>query len=243
MNEAEWIWAALVLGCGLLIGEIAGRLVRRAFERREQDGPSRTAARRELASIVGSVVFWTMTAVGLVIAIGIVDVDVLEDLRSQLGESVPRLGVAALLLIGGHAVSVLVAAMVGQSARKATGVRQRGVELALQLGIMGAAVVIALAELGVQPGLIVAPLVALIGAPALAFALLSGLGGREVAGQLAAGRALRHQLREGRVLQCGDVRGRIVAMHPTTVEVECGDGSRTHIPNRRMLTESFSISE
>jgi len=133
--------------------------------------------------------------------------------------------------------------MVGQSARKATGVRQRGLEVALQAGFLAAAVVVALASLGVQPSLIVVPLTAAIAAPALAFALLSGLGGREVASQLAAGRALRHQLREGRVLECGEVRGRIVALHPTSVEVEQADGSRAHIPNRCMLAEPYRVHD
>jgi hypothetical protein len=49
-----------------------------------------------------------------------------------------------------------------------------------------------------------------------------------VASQLAAGRALRHQLREGWTLSCraddDAVVGRIVELHPTSVEVELADG-------------------
>ena len=230
MDALDWIWAAIALGGGLLAGEIGGRLARRV-------------GHREVAGVLGTFVFWLATGTGLVIAIQILDPEVLEDLRDELSDIVPSVGVAALVLIGGWAVSVAMAAMVGQSARKATGVRQPGLERALQLGIMGAAVVVALAALGVQPSLIVVPLAVVIGAPALAFALLSGLGGREVASQLAAGRTLRHQLREGRMLRCGEVRGRIVALHATTVEVECSDGTRAHIPNRCMLEQPFTLSE
>lgn len=238
MDSLEWIWAAIAVGGGLLAGEIAGRLARRVVQ-----GRDRGAARRELAGVVGTFMFWLATGTGLVFAIQIVDADVLDDLRDKLSETVPSVGVAALVLIGGWAVSIALAAMVGQSARKATGVRQPGLERVLQLSIMGGAVVVALAALGVRASLIVVPLAVVIGAPALAFALLSGLGGREVASQLAAGRTLRHQLREGRTLCCGEVRGRIVALHATTVEVECSDGSRAHIPNRCMLEQPFSISE
>ena len=238
MDSLEWIWAAIAVGGGLLAGEIAGRLARRVVEGR--DGG---AARRELAGVVGTFMFWLATGTGLVFAIQIVDPEVLEDLRDKLTDTVPSVGVAALVLIGGWAVSIAMAAMVGQSARKATGVRQPGLERVLQLGIMGVAVVVALAALGVQASLIVVPLAVVIGAPALAFALLSGLGGREVASQLAAGRTLRHQLREGRELRCGEVRGRILALHATTVEVECADGTRAHIPNRCMLEQPFTVSD
>lgn len=236
MQHTEWIWAVVAVAGGLLAGEIAGRLARRAVE-----GRAGRAMRREVAALVGTTVFWLATAAGLLIAIWIVDAAVLEDLGDRLSETVPRLGVAAIVLIGGHALSVLLAAMVGQSALKATGVRQRGLERSLQIGMMAAAVVVALAGLGVSSTLIVAPLTMVIAAPALAVALLSGLGGREVAGQLAAGRALRHQLREGRHLECEGLRGRIVALHPTSVEVEAPDGIRSHIPNRTVLTRPHSV--
>ena len=243
MEQTTWIWAVVSLGSGLLMGEIGGRLARRGIAAGSGDRLGRMAARREVAGLVGTVVFWLATAIGILVALWVLDPDVLDDLGDRLSEVLPRLGVGALVLIGGHSVSVLVAATVGQSARKATGVRQRGLERALQLGIMAAAVVVALAGLGVQPSIIVVPLTAVIAAPALAFALLSGLGGREVASQLAAGRALRHQLREGRTLECGLVQGRIVALHPTSVEVERDDGSRAHIPNRCMLSEPYSVRD
>jgi hypothetical protein len=242
MEPLNWMWAAIALGSGLLIGEIAGRLARRALEGRAGVPRTSNAARREFAGLVGTILFWLATAVGLVVAIGVLDPNELDDLGEQLAEIVPRLAVAALLLIGGHAVAVTLAAMVGQSVRKATGVRQRTLERALQAAILATAVVVALAALGVQPALIVVPLAVLLAAPALAFALLSGLGGRDVAGQLAAGRALRHQLRDGMMIECGAVTGVIVALHATTVEVERHDGSRTHLPNGWLLAEPFSVS-
>lgn len=241
MDQLEWIWAAIALGSGLLFGEIAGRLARRAAERAAGSG-DRHVVLRESAGAIGSFVFWLSTAVGLLIAIAVVDTEVLDDLWTRLDEHLPRLGVAFLMVIAGYALSVALAAMVGQSARKATGVRQRGLERVLQAIVLATALVVALSQLGVESSILVVALAVAIGAPALAFALLSGLGGREVASELAAGRALRHQLLEGRTLECDGVRGTIVRLHPTTVEIECADGSRTHLPNRRMLTEPFSLS-
>ena len=66
MEHAEWIWAAVAFGCGLLFGEIAGRIVRGAMARRGD-------AAREAASATGTFVFWASTAAGLLIAIALID--------------------------------------------------------------------------------------------------------------------------------------------------------------------------
>ena len=234
MEHAEWIWAAVAFGSGLLFGEIAGRLVRSAFARRDD-------VARDNAGAVGSFVFWASTALGLVVAIALIDREVLDDLGDRLSENLPRLLVAFLLLIGGYAVSVAVAAMVGQSARKATGVRQIGLERLLRIAIMTAAVVVALTELGVASSMLVVLLAVGIGAPALAVALLSAHGGRDVAGQIAAGRSLRHQLRPGMWLRTGGTEGTIVSLHPSVVELEQPDGVRVLVPNRTLLEQPFEL--
>ena len=81
---------------------------------RRGDGPGAAAA------AVGTFVFWTSTAVGLLIATALIDSSVLDDLGGRLSDNIAHLLVAFLLLIGGYAVSIAVSAMVGQSARKAS---------------------------------------------------------------------------------------------------------------------------
>jgi small-conductance mechanosensitive channel len=234
MQHTEWIWAAVAFGSGLLFGEIAGRIVRSAMSRRGD-------AAREAAPSTGTFVFWASTAVGLVVAIALIDSTVLEDLGDRLADNLPRFLVAFLILIGGYAASVALAAMIGQSARKATGVRQVGLERMLRASIMAAAVVVALTEMGVDSTMLVVLLIVAIGAPALAVALLTAFGGREVAAQIAAGRSLRHQLRAGQQLSCEGVRGTIVVIHPSTVEVEQADGTRVLIPHRTLLAAPFTL--
>jgi len=236
MEHLEWIWAAVALGSGLLFGEIAGRIARAAMSQRSGQ-PSDTAA------AVGTFVFWASTGVGLVIAIALIDSSVLEELGDRLADQLPRFLVAFLLLIGGYAVSVAVAAMIGQSARKATGVRQVGLERALRVVLMTAAAVVALTELGVESSMLVVLLAVAVGAPAAAVALLTALGGREIAAQIAAGRSLRHRLRPGQVMTCDGERGTIVVLHPSTVELERSDGTRLLVPNRRLLEAPFSLED
>lgn len=236
MENSEWIWAAVAFGSGLLFGEIAGRLIRGAMARRG-DGA------RDAAPAVGTFVFWGSTAVGLLVATAIIDSRVLEDLGSRLSDNVAHLLVAFLLLIGGYAASIAVAAMVGQSARKATGIRQVALERLLRIVIMAFAVVVALTELGVDSSVLVVLLAVTVGAPALTLALITAFGSRDVASQIAAGRALRHQLHAGQFIRCGDEMGTVVAMHPATVEIERSDGTRVLIAHSILLREPVSLGE
>lgn len=238
MSAVEWVLAAVALGSGLLLGELGGRLVRQSMRR-----PERSDAVRANARAAGSFVLWGATAVGLAIAVGILDRDVLTDLSDRVEADLPRLLLAAVTVIVAWAVAVAVAAAVGQSAMRASGVRQATLERVLRLGILVAGVALALNQLGVDAGLVTVLLVVVAGAPALAAALLTASGGRAVAAQLAAGRALRPQLREGWHLRSGPptvVEGRIVALHPTSVEVLTDGGDRVLVPNRDLLDHPFS---
>ncbi|MFZ4517866.1 MAG: hypothetical protein ACOYOP_05735 [Microthrixaceae bacterium] len=240
MTTERWIWAVVALGSGLLIGELGGRLVRAA--RSGRDRPPEVRAR---ARAVGALVFWTATAIGLVTAAAILDGEEVADLASSAGEQVPLVLLAFVTLIIGYGLAVAVAAAVGQSAKRASGVRQRNLEWFLRLVIMAAAVGLALSQLGVEPGVLAALVTALVVVPLAALALLSALGGRDVASQLAAGRAVRHQLREGWWLEpdgsTGEVEGgRILALHPTAVELELADGRRRMVPNRTLLDHPFT---
>lgn len=243
MTLNHWILAAVVLGAGLLLGELGGRLVRASMAR-----PGRSAEIREMARPVGTFVFWTGTSLGLLVAVATGSPTTLRELPERSLVHLPNLLVAGLLLIAGYAVSIGVSAAVGQSALRATGVRHRGLERLLRAAIMGAAIVVALGQLGVDTTLLMALVLVLLGAPALAVALLTGLGGREVAANLAAGRALRHQLRVDQRITLSEpdvemLSGVVVAIHPVTVELLTDDLRRVHVPHRRLLESSFAVEE
>jgi len=80
-----------------------------------------------------------------------------------------------------------------------------------------------------------------LGAPAIAMALLSVIGGRDVAAELAAGRALRHRILVGQVLSSDGVTGSVVACHATSIEIETASGARVHLPNRELLEGRFDV--
>ena len=241
MTVDHWIFSAVALVAGLLLGELAGRLARAAMSREH-----RSAEVREMARPVGAALFWAGTAAGLIVAVAAATPETLERLPETSLDAIPGFLTAALFVIAGHALSIAVAALVGQSVLRATGVRHRGLERSLRLTVMAAAIVLALGQLGVDTMVLVIVLAALLGAPALAIALLTGFGGREVASNLAAGRALRGQLDVDRYLVVPSptsppIRGVIVAIHAVTVEVLTDDMATVHIPLRELLERPFEV--
>jgi len=241
MTTTHWILGLVMLGSGLLLGELGGRLLRATLSR-----PSRSAATRELARPAGSAVFWTGTAIGLFAAVAASSPKTIRQLPDSSLAYLPNLLVAGLFLIAGYAASVAIAAAVGQSALRATGVRHRGLERILRLGVIAGSIVLALSQVGVDTPILVVLLVTLLGAPALAAALLTGWGGRDVAANLAAGRALRAQVRPDVYLVCRGtdgrmVRGVVVEVHPVTVELLTDDMATVHLPLRCLLEGPFEV--
>lgn len=236
MELMNWIFAAVALGVGLLLGELGGRLTRSAL--------NRPGIRESLASssdMIGKIVFWSSLLIGLILAAGILSPDTLETFAGNLGDQVPRLLLAGAWLIGGYAASLIVATMVGQSALKATGVRQLALERTLRLTIVAASAAAALNQAGVDPNIVVAVVCISITAPALTLVLLSVFGGRQVAAQVAAGRVLRHHLHIGDSLTSMGQTGRVVALHSTCVAVEAEDGSTLQMPNSQLLEVGFQV--
>ena len=74
-----------------------------------------------------------------------------------------------------------------------------------------------------------------------AFALIVGFGSREMGGELAAGRHLARLVQIGDEIEAGGVTGRIVALHPASVELEVDSGS-LHVPNTRLSRADLRVT-
>lgn len=234
MREYAWLWAAVAVGVGLLIGQIGGRLVRSSVGRERRDENTRA---RALALSRG--IFWGSTAVGLAIAAGILDREGFEHYLDLVRDGLPRVLMGVVLAIAGYAIALFVAKAVGQAAREATGVRQVAMERAIKISILAIAVVIGLVVAGVDHTMLVVVLVALVGAPALTLSLLTARGAAPVATQVSAGRALRHRFEEGWNIEVGELSGEVTAIEATFVEVRDARGGRHQLPNDWLLERPY----
>jgi hypothetical protein len=108
--------------------------------------------------------------------------------------------------------------------------------------IFGLFAIMALAQLGIDNTLIYILTACAFGGVMLSAALLTGLGGRDVASQIAAGRALKSQLVVGGRVANDDVSGTIVQLHATTVRLQLDDGSFLHVPYGSLFGQPFTMS-
>jgi len=75
----------------------------------------------------------------------------------------------------------------------------------------------------------------LIVVPVATLALAFGLGGRQAAGAVSAGRYVRDSLRIGDVISVADHRGRIVAIELTATVLETPQSAQVRVPNHVLL--------
>lgn len=233
----RWIVAVVALAASLLLGEIAGRIIRASMSRSD-----RSSEIREMARPVSSFLFWASTALGVFVAVASTSRHAFEQIPDRMLARLPDLLLAGLVLIAGYAVSIGLSAAVAQSAIRASGRRHRRLERAVRFTVLGASAALALSQLGVDTTVLSLAMAVVVGAPALAIALLTAFGGRQVASDIAAGKALRSHLKVGFHLATGDIEGVIVAVHPVAVEVESVDGRRVHVPLHCLLEAPYAVS-
>ncbi|HZG50213.1 MAG TPA: mechanosensitive ion channel domain-containing protein [Thermoleophilaceae bacterium] len=236
--------ALALLIVGLLLALLLGRLTTRALV---AAGLDQLAARwrvdetlasarlsPSLARLAGSAVRIVVSVVVVFAALTLLG---LEPLSESLNEAVlylPNLLVALALLLAG----VVLAGFARERVDRLTYQMDFAVPLGqfAQVSILAIFALMALAQLGVSAGILVTVIVILLAAAAATFALAFGLGGREVAKALNAGRFVRSAFEIGQRISVGDVSGEIVAIEPEATVVRTAEGS-TRVPNH-MLIES-----
>lgn len=238
MNDVNrWIVAVISLCSAVLLGRIAGRIAGAAFAR--ADRPREVS---EFAPAIARVISWGSTVIGILIAVAALDPDAFERLPDRATDLVPGGVLAAVIAACGYALSIAATAGIAAAAVRTSGRRHRMFERSVRIAILAVTATVALGLIGVHPAILAVALALVGGVPAATVALLTVQGGRDVARNLAAGRALRSHLRIGHRLEVGDVRGIVVGVHNVSVEIESDTGDVIHVPLSRLLEMPYSIN-
>ena len=239
--DDRWALAIGAVAIGLMAGLAgAGLLYRALTSGRREDPVYRDSAR---AMAISCFVFFTVA--GVVVAISVLNRDSFEDVPSRLVDVLPRYLVAGLILVAGRAIALAAGSVVSQAMAPATVRVRNQAALLVRALVTAAAIVIALAQIGVNTTLLQITGAALLFGLAAAAALLVGLGGRDVAAEVAAGRYLSRVVQSGdRVeipLPGGSVAGEVIALHPASVEIADPGGGTRHVPNSQVLAAGLRI--
>jgi len=220
----------------LLVGWLVGRLLRamtlrgidvlerRLPERLRATAVSRGDLSRRMGELAGSVVFWIVFILFFGAATDVLGLPVLATWLAGLTRFLPRLLLAALILLAG--------VLAGAVAREGVSAASRAGGFALgellgrwtQLAIIVSAVVTAVDQVGIDSAFVTTAftviLAAFLGASALAF----GLGAKTIVSNMIGVRHIRQQCEVGQQIRLGETNGRIREITGTAIVLDTSDG-------------------
>ena len=231
-----WIYAAGAVIVGLLSGVVGAALVRVIILKGRED----RAEMHDAARATSTFLFLFFTALGAIVAIGFVNPETLEPIPADILRKSPRILAAGLILIAGRAIAYALGGAVNTAFAGSTTRVRAQIATAGRFLVYAVAAVLALSQLGVDTTILSILAGAVTFGLAGAFALLVGLGGREMGGELAAGRQLSRIVSVGDRVEVDGIAGRIVALHPASVEIEL-DGASLHVANTRLTRGDLRV--
>jgi hypothetical protein len=239
MSTNDWVAVAAAIGAGLIIGIVLSRIVAMALGKPGRPKPVQDAARP-----LSSLAFSVGLVGGLLVALGIIQPDAVSQLRNDAVSFIPKILTAVIIVIIANVLSSFVVAAVGTALVRAPLHLQRQASTLARGLILVMAVLLAVGTLGIDTTVVNLGVAAVFFAVAASFTLLVGLGGREVASEVASTRAVRRLVGVGDVISVGGgdrrVSGTVVAVHPTAVEIEVGDEA-VLVPSSRLLSETVQV--
>jgi hypothetical protein len=241
-----------LIAVGVLLGAVAIGTFVSGFVRRFVAKPSNSEQLRSLSQPASSLTFSILSTVGLVVALGIVAPDALADLPKDVVAFLPKALLFVLLIVIGGAVATLVSTAVGSSVLRATGKPQHQLTRLVKSALTGVFGILAVSQLGVNTRIVDMLVAGIVFCIAVSVALLTALGGRELAGEIAAGRYLRRVLKVGDALETDrNTIGVVQSLHGasvmlTTSEPAFGQSSETttfvHVPNTELLSSVMKVT-
>ncbi|MBA3949431.1 MAG: mechanosensitive ion channel [Acidobacteria bacterium] len=210
---------------------VPGRLLRR--------GLPRPTLEREVSDILGLIVFWAVVLFFVAAAANLLGLPLLGSSLSGLGLYVPRILAAVLIGVAGLVIGNL-ARDAATAAAGATGTPfAPAIGQIVRAGIMVAAGLIAVAELGIDITLLTSLLSVTLLAVLGAFSLAFGLGARGAVSNIIGAHYVRQTFEVGQRVRIGDIEGTITAITATAVVLQA-TGGQVVIP-ARLFGETTSM--
>lgn len=240
VNQPRLIAAAVLLGVGVLLAFLLRVITVRIVVALERALPGlviRTsfagaARERRVSDILGTVVFWAVLLFFIATAANALGVALLNAAVARLSMFVPRVFGAVLILVVGIVMGNLARGAVTATSAGAGTSFGPGLGRIVRMAIMLAAVLIAVAELGVDIALLTAIFSVTLAAFLGGFALAFGLGARTAISNIIGGHYLRQTFEAGQTVRIGGVEGTINEVTATTVILDVPEG-RVIVPAKQ----------
>jgi small-conductance mechanosensitive channel len=182
-----------------------------------------------------------VTTVAIFAALSLLGLQFLSESLNQAVLFLPKLAVAAALLLAGAVVGALVGERLDRLGRE--------MDVALPIGRIAQVTVFAVfaitaaAQVAVSTALLMVLVGILLAGATATVALAFGLGGQHVAGQLSAGRYVREIYREGEEVSFDSLRGTVLRVESTTVVLRTAEGDAVRVPNGALLSARVTLHD
>ncbi|MEX2571471.1 MAG: hypothetical protein WD737_09190 [Gemmatimonadota bacterium] len=238
-NESRLVTAAILIVLGVALAYLLRILAVRLVTAIEQAIPGRgfhtdatTVRERRIANMLGALVFWGVLLFFLATAANALGLAVLSSVVDSLSLFVPRVFAAVLILVIGLVTGNLArSAVTAATARAGTAIGP-GLGQVVRIAIIIAALLIAVAELGIDIALLTAVFSVAVAALLGGFALAFGLGARTAVSNIIGSHYVRQMFEVGQTARIGDAEGTIVELTATAVVLEAPEG-RVIVPAAR----------
>lgn len=239
--------ALLIIGVLLvrLLSHLLVRLMRRlgVDDLADRGGVNSVLARAglgdSLARVVGRAIRIALTLVVIFAAVSLLGLQFLSQSLNQGVLLLPKLLLAAALVLAG----VVLGGFTRERVDRVTYQLDFPISLGrlAQLTVISVFAIIAAAQIAIPTVVLLILIAILLGALAGTFTLAFGLGGKEVARALSAGRYVRQEYDLGQEISLGDIRGRIIAIESTSTTLDAGGGQTIRVPNQLLMESVVTI--
>lgn len=241
--------AILLLIVGVLLARLAGRVVRKAlhaahldrFADRFQVGTvlERAGLGPSLSALIGTAVRIGLSLVVLFAALSLLGLQFLSESLNQAVLFLPKVLAAGALVLAGVVLGGIVRERLDRTAHQMDFAVPLG--RVAQVAVVSVFAITAAAQVALSTAILMVIVGILLAGAVATLALAFGLGGREVARELSAGRFLQNAYSEGQVITVADVRGEIVAMETATTVLRTPDGDTVRVPNNLLLNSVVRV--
>jgi len=241
--------ALALLVIGLLLARLLSRVLVKTLRGlgldnlSERGGVHRVLERAglggSLAQLTGRAIRIALTIVVIFAALSLLGLQFLSQSLNQGVLLLPKLLLAAALVLAG----VVLAGFARERVERLTYQLDLPVPLGAvaQITVLAIFGIIAAAQIAISTLVLLILIGILLGGAAATLALAFGLGGRDAARALSAGRYLRHDYAIGQEIGFGEVRGRVTAIENISTVLDTGDGRSIRVPNHLLMETVVTV--
>lgn len=241
--------ALALLIIGVIVARVLSRLLVKALQGlgldqlAERGGVNdvleRAGLGRSLARVVGRAIRIALTLIVIFAALSLLGLQFLSQSLNQGILVLPKLLIAAALVLAG----VVLAGFTRQRVDRLT--YQLDFPIALgrlaQVTVLAVFGIIAAAQIAISTLVLLILIGILLAGAAGTFAIAFGLGGRDVARALSAGRYIRHAYSVGQEISFGEIRGRVTTMDSISTVLDAGEGRSVVVPNHLLMETVVTV--